>query len=272
MIIFFRLLNLFSVAGITTLYLYPDIVATVVDKDYHTYLYLAFAFILGLSLLSWFTRRSKTAVILNDIPYALRSPFLIIRLIWNKLLRLMFVFIGFVAVILFVILSGSNNPSTTVATPENVITFSYSFCFFLALCFLIGLYIYNYGMGIVIDAKKNRINFPAKNKLSSFKEFITMRFLFGQFFRRTVKFTDIQYIHSVTETKYVSFYTFNDRDNHYKDKEKKAIKKYLLNCAGTFGSFYLAFSSVQKRDEAISVIKATAKELNHKIEFRNILY
>ena len=265
MIMFFRLLNLFSIAGIATLYLYPDVVANVIEKDYYTYLYLTLSFILGLSLLSWFTRTSKTAKILNDIPYALKSPFLIIRIIWNKLLRLMFVFIGFAALVIFVILSGANTPSTSATATNSTFTFSYTFCFFLLLCFLVGLYIYNYGMGIVIDAKKNRINFPAKNKLSSFKEFITMRFLLGQFFRRTVKFTDIQYIHSVTETKHVSFYTFNDRDNHYKDKETKAIKKYLLNCAGQFGSFYLAFSSIQKRDEAISVIKATAKELNHKI-------
>ena len=272
MIIFFRLLNLFSIAGIATLYLYPDVVATVIEKDYYTYLYLALSFILGLSLLSWFTKTSKTAKILNDIPYALNAPFLIIRILWNKILHMLLVFAGFIAVIFVAISMSGEKVAAPAVKADETFTFSYAFCSFVLLCFLIGLYAYNYGMGIVIDAGKNRINFPAKNKLSSFKEFITMRFLFGQFFRRTVKFTDIQYIHSVTETKHVSFYTFNNRDNHYKDKETKAIKKYLLNCAGQFGSFYLAFSSIQKRDEAISVIKATAKELNHKIEFRNILY
>lgn len=117
----------------------------------------------------------------------------------------------------------------------------------------------NYLIGVIIKPKKGIINFPAKNHLSSFMDFITFRFFLGYFWRRTVKITDINYIHG--QIKHIN-----------RGWGSLEWGGYELNCAGKIGSINLAFSSVQKRDEAIGAIKIAAEEHNHKIEFRNILY
>lgn len=277
MLMLFRLMNLFSAISIIDLYSNPDrlssysnTIATVIEKGHKPDLYLLLAFLFGFSFLSWFIGISKTTRVLNDIPYALKYPYLIFRRILNNC-----IVYGFIFFIIYQFWPETVRSNAIKNDPDNAILFASVFSLMLLLSCCLGLFFYNYGIGIIIDAKKNYINFPAKNKLSSLSEFITLRFLLGQFFRRTVKFTDILYVHNVTESKTVAFYHCDKRGNSKKYKRYKenvVIKKYLLNCAGNFGSFYLPFSSIQKRDEAISAIKAAAEELNHKIEYKNILY
>lgn len=97
-----------------------------------------------------------------------------------------------------------------------------------------------YSQGITIEPAANRISWPASDMEGGLLDILTLKRLWGHFFRESVRLDEI----------------FDLRNDTVRMNK---VVRHRLNVSGAFGSRQLEFSSKQKRDECRVCIQRAAR-------------